>query len=450
MRKSQQDFTSGNIPKQLVLFSGPIMFTQLLQVSYQFADSIWVGNLLGANALGAVAVSSTVIFTILSFIIGINNTTLTVLSQQKGKDDDQGLKDYLNAFVVTLFFMAIVLGMVGYLVAEPILRLLGTPESMLDSATGYLKINALGILFLLGYNFIGTVLRALGDSKTPMRFVLLAVILNIILDPLFISVFNWGVDGAAYATVASQGIAFLYGIYFVLRKKLAPFSIPYLPKWDEVKLILHLGIPSGLQMSVISAGIAAIMSVVTSHGEDVVAGFSAAQRLDSLFMLPAHALGTAVNSMAGQNIAVQKWDRVKKIAWYGFWYNALIMFILAIVIVLFADFGIRLFIQDAEAVQFGGKYLAIIAFFYPFLGVNFVLNGVVRASGAMYQVLALNLISFWILRYPLTYVGSALFGETGIGIGMGLSFVISSVLAFLYYRYGNWKYKQIFKEKESK
>ncbi|WP_138419048.1 MATE family efflux transporter [Aquibacillus sediminis] len=446
--KRQQDFTEGNILKQLFIFSGPIMFTQLLQVSYQFADSLWVGNLLGANALGSVAVSSTVIFTMLSFIIGINNTTLTVLSQQKGRDNEQGLKRYLNAFVVTLTVMAIVMGLVGFFAATPLLHLLGTPEAMLADARTYLRINALGIVFLLGYNFIGTVLRALGDSRTPMQFVLLAVLLNILLDPIFIAVFDLGIYGAALATISSQGVAFLYGVIFVLKNDMVPFTVPRLPKWKEVKLILNLGIPAGLQMASISAGSAAIMSVVTSHGEGVVAGFSAAQRLDSLFMLPAHALGTAVNSMAGQNIGVNKWERVHKISYYGVLYNLSVMILFALLIILFAEFGIRLFIDEEHAVQFGSEYLMIVAFFYPFLGINFVLNGIVRASGAMYQVLVLNIISFWVLRYPLTYLLSQLLGEKGIGYGMGISFVISSMFAFLYFRYGNWRKKDIFNQTE--
>lgn len=424
------------------------MLANLLQVSYQVIDSLWVGNLIGANALGSVAVSGTVIFTILSFIIGINNTTLTVLSQQKGKKNETGLKRYLNAFVVTLLVMGLVMGLLGYILAEPILRLLGTPETMLTDAVSYLRINAIGIVFLVGYNFISTVMRAMGDSKTPLKFVALAVILNIFLDPLFIAYFDLGVEGAAYATIVSQGSAFLYGLIFILRKKLAPFQMPFLPALEEVKLILHLGIPSGLQMSVIAAGSAAIMSVVTSHGEAVVAGYSAAQRLDSLFLLPAHALSTAVNSMAGQNIGVNQWDRVKKIALYGVLYNSIVMLSFTVLIVLFAPFGIKLFIQEEAAVSFGAEYLMIIAFFYPFLGINFVLNGVVRASGAMYQILILNILSFWVLRYPLTYLFSELFGEKGIGIGIGVSFVISSLIAFLYYRFGKWREKRIFKNKE--
>lgn len=420
------------------------MFANLLQVSYQFVDSLWVGNLIGANALGSVAVSGTVIFTVLSFILGINNTALTILSQQKGRKDETGLRRYINAFNVTLLSMSVIMGVLGYALAKPILMLLGTPEVMMVDAVAYLRINAIGILFLVGYNYISTIMRAVGDSKTPLLFVGLAVCLNVFLDPLFISGFGLGVHGAAIATVLSQGLSFLLGLIYILKKKLVPFDKPSLPKWEEVKLILQLGIPSGLQMAVISAGSAAIMSVVNSHGEAVVAGYSAAQRLDSLILLPAHALSAAVNSMAGQNIGVKQWDRVKKIARYGVIYNTGIMLIFALFIVVFANFGVSLFIQEEQAVNFGSDYLKIVAFFYPFLGINFVLNGIVRASGAMYQVLVLNLLSFWVLRFPLSYLLSQWYGEAGIGYGIGLSFVISSLFAYLYYQFGGWRKKQIF------
>ena len=432
--------------KQLIFFSWPIMLTNLLQTSYQFVDSLWIGNLLGANALGAVAVSSTIIFTVLSFVIGLNNAALTILSQQKGLDNVDGLKRYLNAFVVVLNIMALCLSAIGYIFADRLLLLLGTPESMMQEATGYLRINFIGILFLFGYNFISTVLRALGDSKTPMYFVTVAVLLNIVLDPLFIAGFNWGVKGAAMATVASQGSALLFGLIFVLRRRIAPFSLPKLPAWKEVKLILNLGIPSGMQMAVISAGSAAIMSVVTFFGGSVVAGFGAAQRLDSLLLLPARSLGIAVTSMAGQNIGVNNWSRVKKIAKYGVLYNLSIMVTIGILLVLFAEYGVRLFIREEEAVQFGTVYLQIVALCFPFLGINFILNGIVRAAGAMYQVLVLNIISFWVLRYPLTFIFSRLFGDIGIAIGMGTSFFISSIVAFLYFRYGKWRKIKLFED----
>ena len=435
----QHDFTDGNIFKQLFVFSAPIILTNLLQVSYQFIDSLWVGNLIGSDALGAVAISGTVIFTVLSFVIGLNNAALTILSQQKGKDSEEGLKRYLNAFVVMLSGMSIALGIFGFFMSESILRLLGTPDAMLEMAASYLQINFIGMLFLFGYNFIGTVFRSVGDSKTPLYFVLIAVILNTILDPIFIHQFGWGIEGAAYATVLSQAVAFGIGLYFTLQKELVPFSKPYIPARREVLDILKLGIPAGLQMSVISAGSMAIMSVIASFGPAVVAGYGAAQRLDSLIMLPAQALGIAVNSMAGQNIGARRWDRVHKITFYGFTYNLLVMFLLALVMFLFADHGIRLFIKEPEAAEFGANYLKMVAFFYPFLGINFILNGTVRASGAMFQVLLLNVLSFWILRYPLTYLLSYMYGEKGIAFGIGISFMISSLFAFLYYRYGRWK-----------
>lgn len=440
----QHDFTEGNIFKQLFIFSAPIILTNLLQISYQFIDSLWVGNLIGPDALGAVALSGTVIFTVLSFVIGINNAALTILSQQKGKGSEEGLRRYLNAFVVLLSTMSIALGFVGFMMAERILRLLGTPDTMVEMATSYLQINFIGMLFLFGYNFIGTVFRSVGDSKTPLYFVSIAVLLNTILDPLFIHVFGWGIEGAAYATILSQGVAFGTGLFITLRKKLVPFTKPHLPARREVFDILKLGIPAGLQMSVISAGSMAIMSVIASFGSPVVAGYGAAQRLDSLIMLPAQALGVAVNSMAGQNIGAGKWDRVHRITFYGFIYNLVVMLVLASVMFLFATYGIRLFIKEPEAAEFGTKYLKAVAFFYPFLGINFILNGTVRAAGAMFQVLVLNIISFWVLRYPITYLLSSVYGEDGIALGIGISFAISSVFAFLYYRFGRWQKAPVF------
>ncbi|MGM8211503.1 MATE family efflux transporter [Virgibacillus sp. W0430] len=445
MQKKQHNFTEGNIVKQLIVFSGPIMLTNVLQTSYQFIDSLWIGNLLGAEALGAVAVSSVLIFTILSFVIGLNNAALAILSQQKGRKDTEGLKSYLNAFVVVLMFLSILLSGLGFLFTDKLLQLLGTPAVMMDAARVYLQINFIGILFLFGYNFISTVLRALGDSKTPLRFVMLAVILNVILDPFFIAGLNLGIKGAAMATILAQGIAFMYGLIYVLYRKLAPFTIPSLPKRHEVGLILKLGIPSGLQMSVISAGSAAIMSVVTTFGSSVVGGFGAAQRLDSIIMLPAHALGTTVSSMAGQNIGVRNWGRVRSIATYGLLYNLSVMIFIGVLIVIFAEYAVRLFIVDDEAVKFAATYLRIMAFCFPFLGINFILNGIVRASGAMYQVLALNIISFWVLRYPLTALFSSVYGEIGIALGMGASFIVSSFIAAAYFKYGKWRERELFK-----
>ena len=409
---------------------------------------MWIGNLLGAEALGAVAVSTVLIFTVLAFVIGINNAALTILSQQVGRRDREGQRRYVNAFIVILFLLATILGTAGYIFAAPLLRLLDTPAEIMAPAQEYLQITFLGMLLLFGYNFISTVLRALGDSRTPLRFVLLAVVLNAVLDPLLIATFELGIRGAAFATVISQGTAFVYGLIYILRRQLVPVQLPRWPAWAEIRTILHLGIPAGLQMAVISGGSAAIMSVVTSFGADVVGGFGAAQRLDALIMLPAQALGISVSSMAGQNIGQRNFVRVGRIARVALLSNVAIMATVGLVIALLAEQAIGLFVQDADAVAFGATYLRVVALCYPFLGINFVLNGVVRASVSMYQVLVLNIISFWILRFPLTSLFAELFGQIGIGLGIGSSFIISSGVAYLYYRFGGWREKELFDRPE--
>ncbi|WP_332691518.1 MATE family efflux transporter [Halalkalibacter lacteus] len=435
----QIDFTKGKIIGKMVMFSWPIFLSNILQASYHFVDSLWVGNLLGPSALGAITISATVVFTTLSFIIGLNGATLTVISQRRGANDEEGLKDSLNAFVFVLGVLAVLLGLIGFLFSGAILRAMGTPDDILPLAQSYLQINFIGILFLFGYNFIGTVLRALGDSKTPIRFIVIAVLLNVVLDPLLIHVFQLGINGAAYATIISQGTAFVYGLWYSIYKVNVPFQIPTLPERRYFLVLFKMGLPAGLSMMAISAGILAIMTIVTGFGGVVVAGFGAAQRLDSLIMLPALTLGSAVNSMAGQNIGAKLWGRVDEIAKQALLLITLVSVTISTIIFFGADFFIRMFVQDEETIQFGAMYVKTIAFFYPFLGVNFVLNGIARAAGAMFPILILNIISFWILRYPLTALFSIWFGERGIALGMGVSFIISSLIAVGYYFLGNWR-----------
>ncbi|PSL43596.1 putative MATE family efflux protein [Salsuginibacillus halophilus] len=443
MQQQQLDFTEGSIMKKMILFSWPIFVGNLLQSSYQIIDSLWVGNLLGAEALGAVSISATVIFTMLSFIIGINGATLTVLSQHKGAGNQAGLARSLNAFVFVLGSLAVMLGALGFFLAPYILRFMGTPESIMPMAETYLQINMLFIFLLFGYNFVGTVLRALGDSKTPLRFIFLAVILNTILTPIFIHVLGLGIQGAAIATVLSQGTALVVGLYISIAHRGVPYSMPRLPDWEEFKRLFRLGLPSGLSMMAISGGVLAIMTVVTSFGDTVVAGYGAAQRVDSLIMLPGLTLGSAIQSMAGQNIGAQLWDRVTAIAKSGVLLILGVATTISLFVFLMSGIIMSAFVDDTETVAFGSTYLQLVAFFYPFLGINFVLNGIVRAAGAMVPVLILNIVSFWVLRFPLAWLLSSWFGPEGIAVGIGLSFIISAAIAALYYRFGRWRNIQL-------
>lgn len=440
------DFTQGPIAGKMLRFAGPMFLSNLLQTSYQFVDSLWVGNLLGDDALAALSLSTPIVFAVLAFMIGINGTTLTILSQHRGRNDHEGIKKSLNAFVVILGTLSLVLGGLGHWAAEPLLRLIGAPAELMPQAKIYLQINFLGIIFLLGYNFISTVLRALGDSKTPLYIVLTAVLLNVVLDPLMIAGFGWGMAGAAIATITAQGVAFLYGVIFCVRTGRVPFTRPTIPERRYAEAVLRLGLPGGLQMVAISSGQVVIMSVVASFGATVVAGVGASQRIESIIMIPAQTLGAAVTSMAGQNIGAGLWQRVTAIARTGLSLIALCSLLLSTLVFLNARMLISMFVSDPATVTFGTSYLRTTAFFFAFLGVNFVLNGVVRSSGAMVQVLMLNIISFWVLRFPLVYLFSRFFGAMGIAYGYCTSLVVSSGIAASYYRFGNWRRVRIYRD----
>src|SRR5690625_889881 len=384
-------------------FAFPIVLTSLLQLSMQLINGLWVGNLLGSAAFGAVTIGTILLTVVLAFVMGVNQATLTIFAQLRGQGDSKAIRGYLSAFVVILTLLSVTISLAGYLSVDYLLAFLNTPSTILHEARLYVQINFAGTLLLIGYNFVSTVLRAFGDSKTPLYFALLATVLTTVLSPLFSAVFQWGISGAALALVLAQAAVFLYSLFHLAHKYPGQRFRVRIPRWMETKTILRLGIPSGAQMIVIHAGITVILALVNSLGPDAVAGFGAAQRLDNIILLPAVAIGTAVVTMAAQNIGAGQWSRVVQITRIALAYNITIMLALATLLYIWAEPLVGLFIQDEASVFFGTRYLKTIAFFYPFIGLNFVFNSVVRSAGAMFQVLALNIISLWVLRVPLAY-----------------------------------------------
>lgn len=442
--KRRFDFTEGNVMKQMVAFAAPTFFANILQASFQFVDSLWVGNLIGSDALAAVSLSSPVIFAILAFIIGVNSASLTILSQARGRNDEAGVRHSLNAFVVILGMLTAVLGVIGMTASATILRWLGTPDELMPMAEAYLRISFAGIPFLFGYNFIGTIMRALGDSRTPLNIVGTAVALNLVLDPLLIAGFGWGVHGAAIATLMSQGAAFVWGLVYAIRMLKVPFSVPYWPPRQYALEVIRLGVPGGLQMISVSSGMVVIMGVVAGFGKSVLAGFGAVQRIESMMLLPGQTLGSVVNSMAGQNIGAGKWDRVRTIT-----RDAMLLIVAASAVMggicyFGAERLVRLFTDDREAIEFGIGYLKTVSLLYVFLGFNFVLNGISRSAGAMMAVLVLNIISFWVLRYPLVALFSGWLGPQGISWGVSASFVISFLTVAAYFLSGRWRRARLY------
>lgn len=440
----RNEFTEGSVSRTLFRFSLPILLANLAQASMLLINGLWVGNLLGSAAFAALTVGTTVMVVVLAFVLGMNNATLTIFAQLKGAGKQASINAYLSTFCLILAGLSALIGVGGYFSSALLLSLLNTPAPIMDAAHQYLQINFIGTLFLTGYNFVGTLLRAFGDSKTPLYFVLLATGLTAILDPIFIAGFGLGLNGAALATVLAQAIAFLASVCYLARRPEQRSFRFKMPRLEEVTAILRLGVPSGVQMIVIYAGMTTILSLVNTFGDHVVAGFGVAQRLDNIILLPAVALGAAVNAMAAQNIGAARWERVAQISRAGIVFNLIVMSACAVLLFLLAEPLVGLFLQHEDSMAFGVSYLRTIAVFYPFIGLNFILNGVVRGAGAMLQVLLLNIISLWVLRVPLTFWMTTLYGDAGIALGIGTSFLISSGCSVAYYRWGGWRRKRLF------
>ncbi|HHY91437.1 MAG TPA: MATE family efflux transporter, partial [Clostridiales bacterium] len=282
----KNDLTTGNILKHLISFSIPLLLGNLLQALYNTVDSIWVGRFIGPKALGAVSVSFPVIFILVSLVMGITMATTVLVAQYAGAKDQRMIIKTISNSMLLLTIAAIVITVIGLLFGKKILIWMNTPRDILAYATDYLNIFFIGLIFMFGYNVLSSVLRGLGDSRTPLRFLFISTIINLVLDPLFILGFGWippmGIRGAALATILAQSISFFLALRYLdknshfIKFRIADWK---LSKELTVKMI-KIGLPSGLQQIVVSFGMIVMTGIINSFGAETVAAFGAASRLD--------------------------------------------------------------------------------------------------------------------------------------------------------------------------
>lgn len=446
-----RDLTEGNVFKHLLYFSFPLLIGNVIQSLNQLIDAFWVGRFVGPHGLAAVAVSGPVVFVLLAFVFGFVIATSTMVAQYKGAKDDEALQKTIDSSNKSLALAALFFTGVTIACTPFILTLLQTPPEIFDMAQQYLMIIFSGLFFLGGYNYLSAILRGVGDSKTPLYFLIIAVVLNIILDPILIiglgPVPELGVAGAALATVISQGVAFMLGLIYIKRKDLG-FKMSFLKaKITSFYLtkMIKMGIPAGMQQVIVSTAVVAVLGAINMQGADVVAGFGTAQRLDAFIFLPAMSLGLAVSAMVGQNIGAGKWDRVPQIVRSGIFLSFAITGVLCTLLFIFREQALAVFTDDPNVIYEGANYLKIVVFtFIPF-SFMFIITGVLRGAGDMMWGLILTAVSLWVIRVPLVYILAIPYGVDGIWYGMAASFVLAYVVAGAYYLTGNWKKKAIVK-----
>ena len=380
-----RDMTIGNPTKLLLQFSVPLLIGNIFQQFYNMVDAIVVGNYEGAEALAAVGTTGPINFLIFSLALGLATGISIITSQYFGAKDEENIKKSFATGAYVIIISSVIMGLVGFFASRPILELLNTPDNIIDQSVIYLKICCIGIVGIGAFNWISTIFRALGDSITPLIFLIIACVLNIILDLLFVIVLHMGVAGVAWATIISQIVAALGCILYAI-KKVKLLRIPineFYPNKRIVKKCLALGIPVAFQNSFVSLSTMALQGVINSYGDTVMASATAATRIEQLILQPGVSLGIAVATFTGQNIGAGKVDRVKK----GFISatKLIVGFSLFMLPVIYFGGGtiIDLFIkaEDKEVLRIGVEALRVPCFFYSFVGMIFVSRNLLSGAG---------------------------------------------------------------------
>jgi len=426
-------------------FAMPMLIGQLFQQLYSLVDQIIVGRYLGKEALAAVGASFPIIFTLIALIVGIASGGTIVISQFFGAKNFEKVKRAIDTLFIILAGAAVILTTVGIAFSEQIFRLIHLPEEILPDANIYLTIYLSGLVVFFGYNAIASVLRGMGDSMTPLWFLILATLLNIGLDLLFIIVFKWGIAGAAIATVVAQGVAFIVAvIYLNNNHPLIKFNLKDFSFDREIfKQSLRIGLPTGLQQTFVAFGMLALMRIVNAFGTDVVAAYSAAGRIDSLAVIPSMVFSQALSTFVGQNIGANRIERVNTGMWRTMFMSYGVAIIVTLVIIIFKNELMGMFTEDPNVIKIGGEYLKIVSSFYLLFTTMFILNGVMRGAGDTLVPMFFTLISLWLIRIPAAVIFSKQLGEIGIWWSIPVGWGVGMILQIIYYRMGSWKKKSV-------
>ena len=450
----REDLTQGSIPGHMVKFAIPLLIGNVFQALYNTVDSIWVGRFVGKEALGAISAAFPVMFFLVAMFIGVGMASTVLVSQFSGARQEQMVKKSIVNSLVFAAFATVLMMVLGTLLSRPLLNLLRVPDEILPMSADYLRIFFLGIVFMAGYNTIAAILRGLGDSRTPVLFLIVAVTINIILDPIFIiglgPVPAMGVKGAALATVLSQGVAFFLSIRYLARKGdfLRMSLKDLIPDGYLMRKLLVIGVPAGLQQTVVSMAIMVLSSIVNSFGTTVVAAFGAASRLDQFALMPTMSVGLSTAAIAGQNIGAGRQDRVRSLIRWSCLIAASIASVITLVALFLPRVLISLFTADEGVLAVGEQYLRIVGLGYIPFSMMFIFNSLFKGAGDTIAGMVISGLNLWVIRVPLAgwLSGMESLQSRGIWIAISASNFTGLTVSWLYYASGLWKRKRVVQE----
>lgn len=430
--------TEGKIWKKLLLFSIPLMMGSFFQQLYNTADSIIVGNYVGKEALAAIGTTDNLINTFIGFFMGLSTGAGIIISQYFGAKDEKNVQIAVNTTIGLTFVMSVICTVCALGFRTQMLKLMNTPAEVFVQADAYLRIYFLGVTGLLFYNMGAGILRAVGDSRRPLYFLIFSTVLNIVLDLIFVAGFSLGVEGAAYATVISQGASAVL-VMIVLSRERASYRVV----WNRIRLnpemigkIVRVGLPMALQSAVVSFSNVFVQSYINHFGVAAMAGWLAYGKVDKFCLLPIQSLSLGLVTFVGQNYGAKRYDRIRKGIRTGLTMCFGIAICMIILINLFAESLVSMFIQSPDVVKFGTLFIHIEMPFYLALCVNSVYDSTLRGIGMTKGPMLIMMINSILFRQIYLFVVSRV-SESMIPIVLGypLGWILCSVMLVLYYKH---------------
>lgn len=447
------DMTEGRPWEKILVFTFPMLLGNIAQQLYNTVDSAVVGQYVGDNALAAVGSAAPIFNLLIVLFVGISTGATIMVSQYFGARKREELSKTIGNCITLTAIASLFIMVVGAIAARPMLELLNTPESILDWCTSYLRILFIGIAGLAYYNILGGILRGLGDSISALLYLVIATLLNIVLDLLFVAKFNMGVAGVAYATAIAQGISALLS-YLKLMKMTDMFDL----KMSYLKMdkgisgsVIRLGLPSGVTQAIMSLSMILVQALTNSFGEQLIAANVIIMRVDGFAMLPNLSFGTAMTTYAGQNVGARNYERVSKGAKQGTLIAVGTSAFITGSILLFGRYLMGIFTETASLVDLSMKMMQILAVGYIAVAVSQSLAGVMRGAGDTMTPMWISIVQTVCLRVPLAYlfVHLSKTAENPLGdprcmfYSLVLSWVIGAVLTIIFYCRGRWRTKGI-------
>lgn len=443
------DMTEGRPWEKILIFTFPMLLGNIAQQLYNTVDSVVVGKYVGDNALAAVGSASPILNLLLVLFIGISVGAGIMVSQYFGAKRREELSVTIGNCITLTAIASVFIMIVGTLLARPLLELLNTPESIIDWCASYLQILFIGIAGMAYYNILCGVLRGLGDSISALLYLVVASILNIVLDLLFVAKFNMGVAGVALATAIAQAISAILCVIKLMRMTaFFDFSPKYFKLKKQISLsVVRLGLPSGVTQAIMSMAMLLVQSLTNSFGEQLIAANVIIMRVDGFAMLPNMSFGTAMTTYAGQNVGAGKYDRVSKGAKQGTIMAVGISTMITVTILMFGRYLMGIFTDTPELVSLSMNMMRILAVGYIAMAVTQSLSGVMRGAGDTVTPMWISIVQTIVIRVPLAYslvylTKSELYPDGRkecIFLSLVISWILGSILTSIFYAKGKWK-----------